>query len=75
MDTSSKGDLHPRLIYPEYQRTAGEDGDEVDRRTNAELRAALAQARSIVDTVREPLLVLDKTLHVVTASRSFYNTF
>lgn len=36
---------------------------------------ALAQARNIVDTVREPLLVLDKALHVETASRSFYNIF
>ena len=34
---------------------------------------ALAQA--IVDTVREPLLVLDKALRVVAASRSFYETF
>ena len=34
---------------------------------------ALAQA--IVDTVREPLLVLDKDLRVVSASRSFYSTF
>jgi chemotaxis protein methyltransferase CheR len=34
---------------------------------------ALAQA--IVDTVREPLLVLDKDLRVVAASRSFYETF
>ena len=33
---------------------------------------ALAQA--IVDTVREPLLVLDKDLRVVAASRSFYLT-
>ncbi len=34
---------------------------------------ALAQA--IVDTVREPLLVLDKVLRVIAASRSFYETF
>jgi chemotaxis protein methyltransferase CheR len=34
---------------------------------------ALAQA--IVDTVREPLLVLDKDLRVIAASRSFYLTF
>ena len=34
---------------------------------------ALAQA--IVDTIREPLLVLDKDLRVVTANRSFYSTF
>ncbi len=34
---------------------------------------ALAQA--IVDTIREPLLVLDRDLRVVAASRSFYLTF
>ncbi|HEX5425115.1 MAG TPA: histidine kinase dimerization/phosphoacceptor domain -containing protein [Candidatus Acidoferrales bacterium] len=34
---------------------------------------ALAQA--IVDTIREPLMVLDKDLRVVTANRSFYLTF
>jgi chemotaxis protein methyltransferase CheR len=34
---------------------------------------ALAQA--IVDTIREPLLVLDSELRVVTANRSFYSTF
>jgi len=34
---------------------------------------ALAQA--IVDTVRQPLLVLDKDLCVITANRSFYLTF
>ena len=32
-------------------------------------------AQAIVDTVREPLLVLDKDLRVVAASRSFYETF
>jgi chemotaxis protein methyltransferase CheR len=32
-------------------------------------------ARAIVDTVREPLLVLDKELRVVAASRSYYETF
>jgi two-component sensor histidine kinase len=34
---------------------------------------ALAQA--IVDTIRQPLLVLDRNLRVVAASRSFYQTF
>jgi PAS domain S-box-containing protein len=32
-------------------------------------------ARAMVDTVREPLLVLDKDLRVVVASRTFYQTF
>ena len=34
-----------------------------------------ALARAIVDTIREPLLVLDKDLRVVTANRAFYLTF
>jgi len=40
---------------------------------NIEDGRALTQA--IVDTIREPLLVLDRDLHVVLASRSFYKTF
>jgi two-component sensor histidine kinase len=32
-------------------------------------------AQGIVDTVREPVLVLDKDLRVITASRSFYSGF
>lgn len=36
---------------------------------------ACALAHAIVDTVREPILVLDKELRVIAASRSFYSTF
>lgn len=36
---------------------------------------AWALAQAIVDTVREPLAVLDQRLRVVAASRSFYRTF
>ena len=32
-------------------------------------------AEAIVDTVREPLIVLDRDLRVIAASRSFYRTF
>lgn len=32
-------------------------------------------AQAIVDTIHDPLLVLDDDFHVVTASRSFYETF
>ncbi|HEX3220872.1 MAG TPA: histidine kinase, partial [Candidatus Limnocylindria bacterium] len=35
------------------------------------LRTEHVQAQSIVDTVRDPLLVLDRELRVVAASRSF----
>ena len=41
--------------------------------TTAEDTSLLAKA--IVDTVREPLVVLDRDLRVVIASRSFYSTF
>jgi len=41
--------------------------------TNVEDARALAQA--IVDTVREPVLVFDKDLRVIAASRSFYSVF
>jgi two-component sensor histidine kinase len=36
---------------------------------------AWALAQGIVDTVREPVLVLDKELRVTAASRSFYSSF
>ena len=36
---------------------------------------AWALAQGIVDTVREPILVLDKDLRVIAASRSFYSAF
>jgi PAS domain-containing protein len=39
------------------------------------LQNACAFAEAIVNTVREPLVVLDQDLRVVAASRSFYRTF
>ncbi len=36
---------------------------------------ALALAHAIIDTVRDPLLVLDQNQRIVAASRSFYQTF
>jgi two-component system CheB/CheR fusion protein len=39
------------------------------------VQAARVLAESIVDTVREPLLVLDSKLRVVRANRSFYEAF
>ena len=41
----------------------------------ADIRDGRALAQAIVDTVREPLLVLDRDLRVVAASRSFYLKF
>src|SRR4051812_19403155 len=45
------------------------------RRKEQAVRDALAYAESIVDTVRDPLLVLDAELRVRSASRSFYEAF
>jgi len=39
------------------------------------VQAALAYADNIIATLREPFLVLDKSLRVKTANRAFYNTF
>jgi len=36
---------------------------------------SLGYAQNIIDTIREPLLVLDSDLRVVSANRSFYQTF
>jgi diguanylate cyclase (GGDEF)-like protein len=50
--------------------------DITDRRqAEEECRAAMVYAESIVETVREPLLVLDPELRVRTANSAFYRTF
>ena len=40
-----------------------------------EAKAARTVAQGIVDTTREPLLVLDRSLHLIAASRAFCSTF
>lgn len=45
------------------------------RELQKELTDARIYADSIVATVREPLVVLDRTMHVVSANQSFYETF
>jgi len=43
--------------------------------TSHHVKDGHALALAIVETVREALIVLDRSLHVITASRSFYQTF
>jgi two-component system CheB/CheR fusion protein len=43
--------------------------------SEAAVKEARDMAEAIIDTVREPLVVLDDALHVVSASRSFYQHF
>lgn len=45
------------------------------RRAVREIEEARAFAQAVVDTVREPLLVLDADLRVMAANRSFYHAF
>jgi chemotaxis protein methyltransferase CheR len=45
------------------------------RKQFTDLQNACAFAEAIVNTVREPLVVLDQDLRVIAASRSFYRTF
>ena len=40
-----------------------------------EIQAARAYAEAIIDTVGEPLIVLDETMHIVSVGRSFYRLF
>jgi len=51
--------------------------EDITRSKQAEQRIQEAReyAENIVATVREPLMILDAHLHVVTANRSFYETF
>ena len=46
-----------------------------DRSPFVDVDDGRALAQAIVDTIREPLLVLDEDLRVVAASRSFYRSF
>jgi two-component sensor histidine kinase len=64
----------PHPVYPAQIRTRGERSP-VFRKQFSEVEDACALAQAMVDTVREPLIVLDKDLRVVAASRSFYVKF
>ncbi len=61
------------------ERREVENGLEKARKELAATKIAEDEAReyaeSMIDTVREPLIVLDQDLRVVTASRSFYVVF
>jgi PAS domain S-box-containing protein len=52
----------------------GEMEANVDKRSN-ELQLALAYAENIIATLREPFVVLDKSLRVRTANAAFYRDF
>jgi len=45
------------------------------KQTEQDLQQAFEYAESIIETTREPLLVLDPDLRIISANRSFYQTF
>ena len=45
------------------------------KRLEDKLKDASEYAKNIVNTVREPLVVLDDKFRVISANRSFYSTF
>jgi PAS domain S-box-containing protein len=53
----------------------GDSSDVAARNPLATVAHGQTLAEAIVDTVREPLVVLDHDLRVIAASRSFYRTF
>ena len=55
--------------------TAHEATGGIALQQQAELQTARDYAESIIATIREPLVVLDGELRIVSASRSFYETF
>lgn len=45
------------------------------KRTETEIREARDYAEAIIETIGEPLIILDEKLHVQTANRAFYEKF
>jgi PAS domain S-box-containing protein len=71
-------ELHARVETHLKMRRLQVELEEANSRlakTNGILKDALAYAEGVLDTVREPLLVLGGDLRVQTANRSFYQTF
>ncbi len=66
--------LNARKLHAELVLLAMEDVTE-RRRSQALLEQIETYAQDVVDTVREPLLILDSSLRVHSANRAFYQTF
>src|SRR5208283_5279653 len=72
----------PLSFRPKLRRSRSPSGSDLEacRRMAIMERRPLVEdiqnyAQNIVDTVREPLLILDATLRVRSANRAFYQTF
>jgi nitrogen-specific signal transduction histidine kinase len=66
---------HPVFLFEGRSKKGGFVQSTSFRKQFASVGDACALAQCIVDTVRSPVIVLDKDLRVIAASRSFYSTF
>jgi len=62
-------------LMDEPRKSGKKSGSIADRMKVIIAKEALEYAEKIVDTVREPLIVLDVNLKVISANKSFYRTF
>jgi len=74
-ENKTKKQLIDELVGLRQQITNVEKSETERKRAEVAVREALRYAENIVETVREPLVVLDIDLKILSANRSFYNTF
>jgi len=79
---SDKGTWYQRRILPYQAHDDRIEGVVITfadiselKHAEREIEAARAYSNSIVETIRQPLVVLDDELRVISASRAFYETF
>jgi two-component system CheB/CheR fusion protein len=68
-------DLIHELRESQHLPTDSDASETGYRRALAEMQEARRYAQNIIETIREPLLVLDADLKVLSANRSFYTIF
>ncbi|WP_020676185.1 PAS domain-containing protein [Geopsychrobacter electrodiphilus] len=75
--------IHGQLESVRFNKTKSQDDfilssivdDTVGKHLESEIQNALEYAENIVETVREPMVVLNSELKILTANHSFYETF
>src|SRR4030067_2942537 len=74
-ENKTKKKLIDELVGLRQRITNLEKSETERKRAEVALREAFRYAENIVKTVRDPLVVLDIDLKILSANRSFYNTF
>ncbi|OHE54725.1 MAG: hypothetical protein A2027_03460 [Thermodesulfovibrio sp. RBG_19FT_COMBO_41_18] len=74
-ENKTKKKLIDELVGLRQRITNLEKSETERKRMEVAVREAHRYAESIVETVREPLVVLNVDLKILSANRSFYNTF